>query len=380
VIAVGLTAEEWPQPSQSPLPPEFQEAVLRGEGATGALAPQPAWVGGRDRDQFGDTLRAAGRCVVVTRHTRTPGGDDVARSPLLDHLDTRRVSEDARRRLIGTDRELPPELRAVVDGGPEQGDGGPTGKPWVTMAVTATATLTSSGCGAHSGRSGTRTSRPIPAVHPRLRSGAGKSVVAHHVAAEDILRRYAAGDPTPEQHVAVVSFNRDEAADIVPAICDRLQAIVEHDLVPTAVDISGAELRYLRQRVRQAPYAGTIDGLLRGIFREFARDAGFDEMPSVGTDALLKRVHRDCYESLRDHPERGRRLRDLEVAYPDGEVRRGRRRRDAGGRDADVLPRSTPLDRGVPVGAGTDARLGVPGREARHVRRYRAIRRAICQR
>lgn len=69
--------------------------------------------------------------------------------------------------------------------------------------------------------------------------GAGKSVVAHHVAAEDILRRYAAGDPTPEQHVTVVSFNRDEAADIVPAICDRLQAIVEHDLVPTAADISG---------------------------------------------------------------------------------------------------------------------------------------------
>jgi len=33
------------------------------------------------------------------------------------------------------------------------------------------------------------------------------------------------------------------------------------------------------------PYAGTIDGLLREIFREFARDAGFDEMPSVGNDA-----------------------------------------------------------------------------------------------
>jgi len=153
--------------------------------------------------------------------------------------------------------------------------------------------------------------------------GAGKSVVAHHVAAEDILRRYAAGDPTPEQHVTVVSFNRDEAADIVPAICDRLQAIVEHDLVPTAADISGAELRYLRQRVRQAPYAGTIDGLLREIFREFARDIGFDEMPSVGNDALLKRVHRDCYESLRNDPEHARRLRDLEAAYPDGEYDEG---------------------------------------------------------
>ena len=153
--------------------------------------------------------------------------------------------------------------------------------------------------------------------------GAGKSVVAHHVAAEDILRRHAAGDPTPEQHVAVVSFNRDEAAEIVPAICDRLRTIVEHDLVPAAADVSEAELRYLQQRVRQAPYAGTIDGFLRGIFREFAADVGFDETPSVGNDALLRRVHRDCYESLRDDSERAPRLRDLEAAYPDGEYDAG---------------------------------------------------------
>ncbi|WP_049911405.1 hypothetical protein [Halorubrum lipolyticum] len=116
VISVGMTAEEWPRPSRSVLPPEFREAVLRGEGATGALAPRPAWVGGRDRDQFADTLGAAERCLVFTRHTRTPAGDDAARSPLLDHLDTRRVAEESRRELAGTERELPPELRAVVAG------------------------------------------------------------------------------------------------------------------------------------------------------------------------------------------------------------------------------------------------------------------------
>ncbi|PAU79767.1 exonuclease V subunit beta [Halorubrum salipaludis] len=153
--------------------------------------------------------------------------------------------------------------------------------------------------------------------------GAGKSVVAHHVAAEDLLRRYAAGDRTPEQHVAVVSFNRDEAAEIVPAICDRLRAIVEGDLVPAAAEVSEAELRYLQQRVRQAPYAGTIDGFLRGIFREFAADIGFDEVPSVGNDALLRRVHRDCYESLRGESDHARRLRRLEDAYPDGEYDAG---------------------------------------------------------
>jgi len=207
-------------------------------------------------------------------------------------------------------------------------------------------------------------------------SGAGRRSSPTTSPPPDILRRYAAGDPTPEQHVTVVSFNRDEAADIVPAICDRLQAIVEHDLVPTAADISGAELRYLRQRVRQAPYAGIIGTPARDIpgirarYR-FRRDA------VVGNDALLKRVHRDCYESLRNDPEHAR-LRDLEAAYPDGEYDEGVDE-NAGGR-ADVLPRSTPLDRGVPVGAGTDTRFGVSRREAGLVRRYRAIRRAICQR
>jgi len=35
VIGVGMTAEEWPQPSRSPLPPEFQEAILGGRERRG---------------------------------------------------------------------------------------------------------------------------------------------------------------------------------------------------------------------------------------------------------------------------------------------------------------------------------------------------------
>ncbi|AUX08301.1 ATP-dependent helicase/nuclease subunit A [Halalkaliarchaeum desulfuricum] len=149
--------------------------------------------------------------------------------------------------------------------------------------------------------------------------GSGKSVVAHHLAAEDILRRYVAGDPTPEQHVAVISFNRDEAADIIPDVCDRLRTIVEHELVPAASEVSEEELQYLLQRVRQAPYVGTIDSLLRGLLQEVAHDVGFDEMPSVGNDALLKRVHRDCYEALRNDSEYEQRVLELETAYPAGE-------------------------------------------------------------
>jgi len=148
--------------------------------------------------------------------------------------------------------------------------------------------------------------------------GAGKSVVAHHIAAEDILRRYVAGDPTPEQHVAVISFNRDEAADIVPEVCDRLRTIVEHDLVPVASEITDEELQYLLQRTRQAPYVGTVDSLLRGILKEITHDTGFEGMPSVGNDALLYQVHRDCYEILRSDPDHERRLRNLEAAYPGG--------------------------------------------------------------
>lgn len=149
--------------------------------------------------------------------------------------------------------------------------------------------------------------------------GSGKSVVAHHIAAEDILRRYVAGDPTPEQHVAVLSFNRDEAAEIIPAVCKRLQTLVEHDLVPAASEVTDAELQYLLQRTRQAPYAGTIDSLLAGILQDFAHDVGFEEMPSVGTKPLLKQVHQECYETVCGVPAFERRLRDLEAAYPDGE-------------------------------------------------------------
>lgn len=149
--------------------------------------------------------------------------------------------------------------------------------------------------------------------------GSGKSVVAHHIAAEDVLRRYVAGDPTPEQHVAVISFNRDEAADIIPAVCDRLQTLVEHELVPAASEITDTELQYLLDRIRQAPCVGTIDSLLRGILQDFAHDVGFEDMPSVGNKALLKQAHQECYEKVCGVPAYERRLRDLEAAYPDGE-------------------------------------------------------------
>lgn len=151
--------------------------------------------------------------------------------------------------------------------------------------------------------------------------GSGKSVVAHHIAAEDILRRYVAGDTTPEQHVAVVSFNRNEASNIVPEIRSRLRELVEHDLVPAASQISTAELDHLVQRLSQAPHVGTIDSILRDVLSEIAVDLGFDEMPTVGNEARLQRLHATCYTRVREAPDIAQRLDRLEAAYPDAEYK-----------------------------------------------------------
>ncbi|MDS0278041.1 hypothetical protein NDI85_09560 [Halomicroarcula sp. S1AR25-4] len=114
VVAVGLTATEWPQETESTLPPEFQEAVLRGAGSASTLAPSPAWTDGRDRDHFADTLCAAASGVVLTRHTETGGGDTVHPSPFLTALDTDSVSAGEMERLRSADRALPAPIRAML--------------------------------------------------------------------------------------------------------------------------------------------------------------------------------------------------------------------------------------------------------------------------
>lgn len=149
--------------------------------------------------------------------------------------------------------------------------------------------------------------------------GAGKSEVATHIAAEDVLRRYVAGDSTPEQRVAVISFTRSEAETIVPEICDRLREIVDHGLVPAASSVSDAELEHLLQRIRRAPFVGTIDSVLRDVLREIARDVGFEEMPVVGNTARQQQVHAACYQRLQADRDLAQRLARLEDAYPDGE-------------------------------------------------------------
>jgi ATP-dependent helicase/nuclease subunit B len=116
IVAVGLVEGEWPQRTESMLPPEFQEAVLAGDGDAASLAPRAAWTDGRDRDQFADALGAAGRGAILTRHTRRADGETAHPSSFLDRLETRTVDDDDRRALVSTDSSLPDAIEAMLPG------------------------------------------------------------------------------------------------------------------------------------------------------------------------------------------------------------------------------------------------------------------------
>jgi ATP-dependent helicase/nuclease subunit B len=114
VIAVGLTASEWPDETASPIRSEFQEAVLRGDGETSKLAPDASWIDARDRDHLADTLRAAANGVIVTRHAETVSGDRVYPSPFLEFFDADAVPDTELEQLRSTDRALPASVRTML--------------------------------------------------------------------------------------------------------------------------------------------------------------------------------------------------------------------------------------------------------------------------
>lgn len=149
--------------------------------------------------------------------------------------------------------------------------------------------------------------------------GSGKSFVRTDLAAKELLRRWVNGDQTPEQHICVMTFTREEAASITTEIIDRLETLVAHDRTPAASAVSEAAVDRLRRRIRQAPYIGTIDSVLRTLFLDIAVDVGFADEPNIGNDVLLKRIHRDCYDALGSKPECTAALERLQGAYPSGE-------------------------------------------------------------
>ena len=115
VITVGMVAGEWPKYTDSVIPPELQEAILRGTDRVGTLAPQTSWTTGRDRDQFADTVDAAGTGLIATRYTETSAGETRRPSALLEQLDATVVPDAERRRLVSPDRELPTAIRGMLD-------------------------------------------------------------------------------------------------------------------------------------------------------------------------------------------------------------------------------------------------------------------------
>jgi ATP-dependent helicase/nuclease subunit A len=153
--------------------------------------------------------------------------------------------------------------------------------------------------------------------------GAGKSVTITHVAAEELLGRYVGGDPTPEQHVCVVSFTRNDASDFIPAVIKRLRELVEHDLTPAAAAVSDDDVEYLVDRVRRAPLFGTIDSVFRSVLEEFVAEVGFAEMPDVGNEGQLTRIHADCYEELASDSAYADAIDIVEAAYPPDEYEDG---------------------------------------------------------
>lgn len=146
--------------------------------------------------------------------------------------------------------------------------------------------------------------------------GAGKSFVRSDLAAKELLCRWVDGDPTPEQRLCVITFNRNEAASIEADIIDRLRTLVAHNHTQAAAAVSEESVERLIQRVRSAPYIGTIDSVLRSLFTDIVADIGFTEIPTVGSDVLLERIHQECYEALASDPEYTAALERLSDAYP----------------------------------------------------------------
>lgn len=147
--------------------------------------------------------------------------------------------------------------------------------------------------------------------------GAGKSFVRSDLAAKYLLSQWERGNRTPTQNLAVLTFTVDEAADISGDIIDRMRALVQAERTTAATSISDSDLATLSRRVRNAPYIGTIDSIIRQIHTEIADDIGYPRAPSVGNAAEIHRLHRDSFSAIQSASETKAALTRLQDAYPD---------------------------------------------------------------
>jgi ATP-dependent helicase/nuclease subunit A len=146
--------------------------------------------------------------------------------------------------------------------------------------------------------------------------GAGKSVTADTVAAEDIARKRADGVENPADTLCLTSFSRDDAASILPGVESALTGLANDDEAP--VPLSESAVVELSAELRGSDRVGTIDSVLGSVFEAVAEEVGFDGVPAVGEGADLARVHGDALSAVRNDPALEEAFSLLDGAYPDG--------------------------------------------------------------
>lgn len=144
--------------------------------------------------------------------------------------------------------------------------------------------------------------------------GAGKSTAASKAVAQELLNRAADGELVPHERIVSVSFSKEDASHIIPDVIAWIETLQDRGEIPTG--LSEAEIDELIHHVREAPQIGTVDSLLRSVFKEIATELGFDGMPTVGNTALCTHLHRDVSEWLSSQPELEDHLNRLHTAYP----------------------------------------------------------------
>lgn len=147
--------------------------------------------------------------------------------------------------------------------------------------------------------------------------GAGKSTAASKAYADELLTRAANGQRVPHERIVSISFSKEDASQIIPDVIAWIKTLQERGETPDC--LSEADISELITHVREASQIGTVDSLLRSVFKEIATELGFDGMPTVGNMGLNTHLHRDVCEWLTSHPPVQDHLSRLREAYPSGE-------------------------------------------------------------
>ena len=146
--------------------------------------------------------------------------------------------------------------------------------------------------------------------------GAGKSVTADSIAAEDLARKARSGVDSPAETLCLASFSRDDAASILPGVERALRGFADDPAAPVGLDAEAAT--ELGAALRGSDRVGTIDSVLGAVFEAVAGEVGFDEVPEVGDGAALAGVHGDAVDVVRGDPDLATAFATLDDAYPDG--------------------------------------------------------------